>query len=578
MSTQDWTSDPLVFDGGDTRSLTVPGRVTWLRVDDVSGRPGNQLALSEVDLGQTVGRRLVLPDPPRSWRDAEVVVLRRLSDARSGCVAIEGDIRCAAEKTRAAEEPGRFARRFTRQSYSELPARMVVSPRAGAALDRLILRDQPVAIETSSTAVSDPRSGAVAIIDGTLSTTWIAGAGELHPEIRLQWLGNRPITGLDVSVARETAARLPETFEMRWPGGKRTVRVRDGKVRFPVIRTSQLTLRVGDAEPATNLGFDGAASEVPIGISELRLRGLPYLPVVLPTDARKVPCGQGPQVRAGLRRYDTRLEVSPANLMRGNSVEAQLCGGSTVRLIQGVNDVEVLPSEAFVGDSLVFGDRFAASALPNDSTLSGPVVRELAADDASVVTRENFNEGWIAAVDGEPAAGRIFDGWRQGWTSPETGTLTARFHPDGVYRGALFGGLLGVLAVALIGLLSRLARAPAVNTRPVPGWILLSSLPLVAGVLAGTPGVLAAAGGLAAARLLRRWAPEAGLLWVTMPIAGAALAYVFRPWGGSAGWAGILAWPQLCVVVAVVAASSWGVDWRGRRLLAKPIAGSSTKR
>ena len=78
---------------------------------------------------------------------------------------------------------------------------------------------------------------------------------------------------------------------------------------------------------------------------------------------------------------------------------------------------------------------------------------------------ENFNDGWVAEVDGEELTPVRVDGWQQGWVLPagEQVTVELRYRPEATYDvilpfGLVVSGafLLGALAIALIGLVARL--------------------------------------------------------------------------------------------------------------------------
>ena len=131
----------------------------------------------------------------------------------------------------------------------------------------------------------------------------------------------------------------------------------DGTVRFPPIRTSELSLKVLDAEPATDIAFDGSASFVPVGVSEIRLVGLPFVPVLLSSDERTTPCGGGPRIRINSTTYETRVTASPAELYGGGTGRAELCGAEDVDLRRGcATRSRSRAATAFVVDTLVLGD------------------------------------------------------------------------------------------------------------------------------------------------------------------------------------------------------------------------------
>ena len=83
------------------------------------------------------------------------------------------------------------------------------------------------------------------------------------------------------------------------------------------------------------------------------------------------------------------------------------------------------------------------------------------------------------------------------------------------------------------------------------------------------------------AKVLDDWgAVSSAPLVMIGPLVVAGTAYVARPWGSSEGWAGELAWPQLCCVVALsgVCALAALEATRPRRRAARRMKGLSTKR
>ena len=96
---------------------------------------------------------------------------------------------------------------------------------------------------------------------------------------------------------------------------------RDGAARFPPIRTDTLQLRVNDAEPATSLDFSSFGSDLPIGISELRIEGLSFAPATLSSQPRRLPCGSGPTLTVN----GTSLEHLGRRRARCSSTPARGC-------------------------------------------------------------------------------------------------------------------------------------------------------------------------------------------------------------------------------------------------------------
>jgi arabinofuranan 3-O-arabinosyltransferase len=339
------------------------------------------------------------------------------------------------------------------------------------------------------------------------------------------------------------------------------VRLRSGRASFPPVRTSQLTIEVLEAEAATDLAFDGSSTSVPVGITELRLEGLPYLPLLLPDSPRTTACGEGPSLQVGALEHRTRVTYTPRDVAAGAPARAELCGSEEVELDAGRTEIQVEASTTFAPDSLVLGELSEpAPASRLRTTMPDDATRTISTDaDGYVVVRENANPGWVAEQSGTTATPVVFDGWRQAWAVSGEGDLRARFAPDSPYRAALGLGALALVLLLVLAVLparSRTRHAPVDGRRP-PARVALVGLLVAAGVIGGTVGVAAAALGAGLAVAARRLVPRAALLLLSLPLAASAAAYVVRPWGSSAGWAGELAWPQLCTVVALASFASW---------------------
>ncbi len=591
------SAGPVTIPPGGTRTITLDApAATWLRVDDVSGRPGNRLALAEVDVpGLEATRSLVLPTLPEEWGSPDTVVLRAIDDARRGCAVVSRAVRCVEGRDVAPEESAGMRRELSLPAPTTYDGQLTVRPRSGPATTRLMLDGLPIGVSASSTGSPDLRASAVAAVDGDRGTTWTAERSDIDPVLRLNWLGAQTITGLSLSVAPDTAARLPSELVLTWPGGRREVSVDDdGEVRFPPIRVDQLTLEVQEAEPASSLDFASNASQVPVGITELDVVGLSYLPIVLSREPRTFGCGQGPTLDTGRQAIATRVVASARDLFEGGPLPAELCGTGEVTLPGGTSQVSLDATETFVPVALVLSDGAGTAsvvdtAVPVVSSRSDPAHLDLLPGGAATLltVRQNTNPGWAATSDGRALAPVVVDGWQQGWVLPEAGSrarVEMVFTPDSVYRGALAAGLVGLLALgALCGLPRRrwtdtsgaplgAARAPA----PILGLIAL----LGGGLLAGSLGAALAVAGFVVAAVLRTRSPDSGPWLLAALVLPAAGAYALRPWGGSTGWAGSLTWPHYLVVVVCAVLFGWLVEERrpGGRRPPRRIPGFSTRR
>ncbi len=576
----DWESPVLEFEPGETRTFAGPGPTDRLWIEDESGRPNNELSISEVTVpGPAIGRELVLPEVPGEWGSPDSILLRRVTDGRDGCAQIAEAVRCRVGGVVASEEPSGFRRRFSLPSPAEMDLAMTVAPRGGPDLSALVLKDQPVSIRASATALPDPRSSAIAMIDGDPGTTWLAPPGDIHPSVEFNLLRPQRIRGLALSVQFGTAARRPQSFKLTWPGGSRTVRLgRTGAVEFPPIVTSRLRLEVEDAEPATDLSFSGPASDVPIGIGELRLDGVPFLPLSLSTAPRMLGCGSGPTVSVDGEEFRTAVSASPADLLAGQALPASLCARDSVALAAGVNSVAVTATDAFVADSLLLGSIDSSPAVATTAR-AGAATQSFGQPGTShLATRGNVNPGWTADVAGQALDAQVFDGWRQGWRVSGDAAVEVEFAPDRGYRLGLVGGLLAfiLLVVGLAwpvrGGVAQPALAETRGARRLWLCAVVAASVLCLGWIGGLMGLIGVAAVVAVRRRRGTWEgwAFAGLL---VP---AFLAYVVRPWGGSA-WAGDLAWPSYVAVLALSAVGSWvALGWPPRGV--RRINGRSTSR
>lgn len=564
-------SDSLELGPGETRIVRLDaGETPWVRVEGANRTRGARITLAEVVVGSTaVQRSLVLPALPERWGLPDRIVLRAAHDARTGCVSVELAVRCAAGRDRAAEEPVEMSRFFSLPESTEYEPSITVRPVPGEALGRLLQRDQLVKISSSSAGIPDVRASAIAAIDGRPGTTWVADADELRPSLNLTWVDRQKIAGIRLSVAPAAGARMPNRITLVWPSGRRSVELDSaGRASFAPIRTDQLELRIEGAESAFNLGFDGSSETLPIGVSELRLSGVPYLPLSVPRLPLKYPCGTGPTLSVNGETFETALKAAPSDIFAMKSVPARVCKGRTLGMRAGENHIEVVNSDAFAVDALVldWGTDFPAEFEFAGVTSSDSSRRvEVPSPGARTVSlRENTNPGWRATRDGQALEPVVVDGWQQGWSVPPgEGDLRVFFAPEVVYRGGLVVGLLGLLALAGGLALSPRgsgASRPALRPRRIPTTLLLGAALVGGGLLAGNGGVGVIVAALIGTMLLRRWDEETARWLLAGAVLVAATAYGALPWGNFDGWGGNLRWPHYLALFSLAGALAMAVE------------------
>ena len=611
----DFVSDAVDLGPRRDAVVAVPrdaASTSTIRVEDATQAPGAgaSLSLSEVDVssdrgGLDVARPLVVPSLPTAWGAPDAVVLRADLDARRGCVRVAEETRCRTGSAPASEEAGGLDRMVDLGPGSHRwSAELRVRPRGNPALDRLSLRGQAVSVIASSSGVGDPIAGAVSAIDGDPGTVWQARLEDFRPLLRLSWLGVQRVRGINLSGRPDQAVRVPTVVQLRWPGGRRRVVLEDGRARFPAIRTDQLEVRVLQAEEAEGLDLDAQVSPLPVGIGELRLAGVPYLPLGLSADVRRFACGTGPDlVVDGLPRASA-LVTSAAALHQGLSVPAELCGPD-VASIGGAHRVVLGRAAGVVGSSVVLrrldgllrssattGAAGAAAlydAAPSEGVVLDAVTRVVdpAPGDTLLALRENVNLGWSATQDGRDLEPVVVDGWQQAWrVSPDGGRVVVSYGPDRVYRIGLGVGLGAALALLVglgVALLRRRRRGPGdapascEQERAVSAVVLGLFAVLAAGLLAGWVGLVVTAILVPSLWLLRDHARTAAWL-LAAPCLGAALGYAVTPWGSARGWAGAEAWTSYVCMVPVVSLVLASARRPGRLAWLTRRAGSSTRR
>ena len=186
------------------------------------------------------------------------------------------------------------------------------------------------------------------------------------------------------------------------------------------------------AEPASDFDFDGSASAVPVGISEMLLPGVPYLPLnPVHPQLTDLGCGSGPDVVVDGRTMRTSVTASPRELLDGDPVPARLCGTQDrVLCAAGETTVTVAapPTRSSrSGWCSALPDAVMHVAAP---TTADPMTRSV--DEVStdyVAMRENANPGWEAVAGGAELEAQVFDGWRQGWRTAGHGAVTRTLRP-----------------------------------------------------------------------------------------------------------------------------------------------------
>ncbi|WP_435602632.1 alpha-(1-_3)-arabinofuranosyltransferase domain-containing protein [Streptomyces sp. bgisy130] len=511
------TEDTLRPDGTPQRVKAPAGRATWLKVT-ILGSQTPRAGLSgagfrEISVpGVQVTRLLQLPtDAERSGAPAEVVSLHRGSDPGGlSPVSAEAGLHRQFRTGPAA------AYRISGQALA------VPGPELDRLLDRIApeQRDRITATADSTAFGFGPSLSPRNLVDGDLTTAWIAGD---RPTVHLRWPGKKKIDQIVLAAAGGLATR-PEQILINSPDGAATAGVdENGQARFDPITTDRLDLTISKVKPLTlHNPVAGQALQLPVGLSEIHLPALDAYRTPRPAaDARfSLGCGQGPMLAVDGVLHATEATGYVRDLTERRPVEVRLCAGPArdgrLDLPPGRHRVEagdqgplaltdVTLRRGATGDagavgggagreSVAAGDgaaRESAAAGGGAALRSAGPVRKVTAGDWSGDRRsvavgagravylqmhENANDGWQATLHGRRLTPLRVDGWQQAFLVPAGagGTIELSYTPAVAYDLGLAGGALGVALLLLSALVRRTPRTPPLPAPPppAPSWVL----------------------------------------------------------------------------------------------------------
>lgn len=563
-------------DGGRVGVAVPGGPSSQLTVQVVGARGAGVLGLAEVVVpGVRAERTLVTAEGP----GRPVLTVTAAKGDRDACYPLLGTWLCGSRLERAGEEATGLDRTVTVDSGGAYQVGQVwARPRSGAALTAVIAAAQPFTVTASSVATTAPHGGALAAMDGSTGTGWRAALGDQDPRLTVGWAGLRTVTGVQVQVSDSLAASRPQAVRITSDAGERTVALDgQGRAAFPALRTRSVTVHL--LRPALTASLDpytGAVDLSPVGVSELRLTGLP---VVLPASRPvSLPCGAGPDVVVDGRVVQTALRTTTAALADQAVLPLTVCGTGEV-VVSSSARVRVATTGWLtpvaltlqpVGGALRPPGRPAALATPRWTAALRTAVLPARRTTTLLQVPENASAGWVATLGGARLTPVVLDGWQQGWVVPPgaAATVTLRFAPDRTYRVGLGVGLL--LVLLLLGL-TRSGRqgalAPTGGRRTTGPWLVTTGLLVVlVGGAAGALSVVALVAGRRALRLRAAVGPA------TVAVAGVLLA--LRPWT-TVGYAGRGAAAQALCVVGL--AAIWSMLLTASRRPARRSSGRSSR-
>ncbi|WP_439030482.1 DUF3367 domain-containing protein [Gordonia terrae] len=594
---------------GEPMTVTAPsGPTRWvqiraLRTDD--GTAGNQFALGEVSVSDLrtstplpIRHRVSLPELEAGTPVAQWLLFQELT-GRASCVSDPARemVRCAPGLGLSPETPSVFGRALSVPSDVTVSPTVILRPRPGDALDRLLAVDDGI-VATGPRPVTDPRGGPGAAVDGDPGTSWTA------PEIPDQ--AGRDRTGTD---GKETDENSP-TLTLRLPAAQQVESVKIVAPRSYPAAPTEVAVDLGTGEQIREIGEDGVvrldpavtdrieitllaqtdlidvnslgfASPAPPGIAEVEVSPAPAgRGTTEDTDNRvddrivEIGCDDGIGVTAAGQVIRMSARTTAAALRAGQPVVGRACGAAKLALPAGRQEVSVNPGEAFTVDALSLVD--GAPVAPAVTTT--PSVTEWSAAHRSVevgsgpervlTVPESTNPGWIARHDGRELRPVVVNGWQQGWVVPAgtTGTIELTYRFDSLYRWALSIGLVVMVLLLVVAWWPPGRRRTAVHqvsmSRSAPpgrGTLIAAGLSIVAGtwLLSGWWGL---ATGLAVVGITAGVRQKVGVTAVFVTMMAATIALAAGPWHASGGYHGFEWWVQLPALLAVSTAS-WLTFW-----------------
>ncbi|MBO8190924.1 DUF3367 domain-containing protein [Streptomyces oryzae] len=513
VETENGSTSGFLRPTGERQQIKAPqGTSRWLKLTITEAQPPRAglsgAGFAEISIpGVQVTRLLKLPaDADGDGADSELVSLHR-GDDPGGLSPVSAEVG--------------LHRKFTTAASSDYGIRARALPVPGGELDRLLDEAAPgsrdrITASVDSTARTGTALSARNLVDGNLSTAWIAGD---KPTIRLKWPEKREIGEIVLAPAGGISAAAKEV-RISSPDGATTAGVdKFGQARFESIETDQMTLTVTKTKPLTvHNPLADRQLQLPVGLNEVYLPALDDFRVPAPDPDQKfeLPCGKGPMLAVDGTLHATEAAGKVRDLTERRPIDVRLCAGEaedgSLELDAGGHTVEAGDTGplAITDVTLGSGDEGTAGAEGASGAGSGQrpadrksVARDWAGDERAVEvgdgpaaylqTYENANDGWRATLNGKQLRPLRLDGWQQGFLVPagETGTVKLEYQPATWYKAGLIAGGLGIVALLCLAFIGMRRGTPlgAGDERdpvPPPGPVLGTvALTLVVALVAG---------------------------------------------------------------------------------------------
>lgn len=456
VSTAAGSASTQTAPSGDQQSLAVrPGPTRWLRititdaVNVIPGAPG--AGISDVLIpGVTVTKYLQPAEDPAGAAAPSAVYSFSRQPADTS-----------------------LARTFTTPAAASLGLNMAATPEPGAGLDALITRLTPlpqgIFLATASSSWSGmPQLGVSNAFTARSALPWLAAATDQDPTITVRWRGLRTVRTLTLAGAPGIAT-MPTSVLVAGRSAPVLLRVGTGgtvTLTRP-ISTDRLTLSFPSLTNQLQAGSLGQPSQLPVGLTSVTIPALRGLRLAAPssTGSFHLACGQGPTVTMDGHEYQTSVGGTVGDLLQLRPVQLHLCApggalflpGGRHWLLAGTAGMFSLTNLTLASGSSSSGQA-GASASRSVGVLSwqqdNRTLRIGPGAATYVEVHENFNNGWVATLNGKRLTPAILDGWQQAFIVPAGagGVITLSYAPALLYHVGLIASavlLAGMLMVAL---------------------------------------------------------------------------------------------------------------------------------
>lgn len=616
VSTESGSTVAEGVEPGEPITITAPsGPTRWMQIRAIStddGLAGNQFAIGELSLSDlathaplAIRHRVVLPQLPPGTPVGGWLLTQELG-GRSPCVRDGSHIRCSPGLGLSAETPGVLTRALSVPAPTSLTPTVVLRPRAGDGLRRLITTPGQITAD-GPTGVDDPRGNASAAVDGDPGTTWTApesgGTGKdknKDPELVIRLPQPQRVERLRLTMPEDYPA-APRRVTVDLGTGAQTHDVgADGIVSLKPAVTERISLKVRKSTDLIDVNSLGFSRQAPPGISEIGIEPAPADSGMRPDRVVDIGCDAGIGMTVSGRVIRLAARTTVGALRDGDPIVARPCSPDPVTIGAGEQELSVNPGAAFTVEQVALAAADSSALTATTPAPARPAVSDwsathrvvdvtTAAAQRVLIVPESTNPGWQATLDGARLQPIVVNGWQQGWLVPAgaAGPITLTYRFDSLYRWSLGLGLAIIVALLIAAAwpIRRRTHTPDEPAQtPTAAWVRPAAAiawPLAACLLTGWWGLLIA---LATGALVWRAPPRTGVVVAFTALFGAGVGLAAGPWHADGGYHGFAWWVQLLAAVAVSTAV-WTVVEPARvraairfsRLRSQRRAGSSTK-